>query len=193
MSTCQADADPILEATHDLVLAVGFRRTTVSEVARRAGVSRPTLYKRYPDGAALLRALMRREFAAVVEEADRHGDGAGDGRARLVRGAVRGADLLAAHPLMLRLLEVDPELMLPYVTQRVGWVQRVAIEVLRQRVVLGQQDGSVRGGDPGELAGLVELLLRGFVFAGHTLAGDERAATLGGLEGVLDRALAPER
>ncbi len=189
MSTCQAD--PILEATHDLVLAVGFRRTTVSEVARRAGVSRPTLYKRYPDGAALLRALMRREFAAVVEEADRHGDAAGDGRARLVRSAVRGIDLLAAHPLMLRLLEVDPELMLPNVTQRVGWVQRHAIEVLRQRVVVGQEDGSIRAGDPAELAGLVELVLRGFVFAGHTLAGAERAATLRGLESLLDRGLAP--
>ena len=189
MSSCQPD--PILEATHDLVLAVGFRRTTVSEVARRAGVSRPTLYKRYPDGAALLRALMRREFAAVVDEADRHGDEGGDGRARLVRSAVRGADLLAAHPLMLRLLEVDPELMLPYVTQRVGWVQRVAIEALRQRVVVGQEDGSIRAGDPGELASLVELVLRGFVLAGHTLAGDERAATLRGLERVVDRGLAP--
>ena len=60
-----ADEDRILDAARDTILAVGLRRTTVSDVARRAGLSRMTVYRRYPDGAALIRALMWREFGAT--------------------------------------------------------------------------------------------------------------------------------
>lgn len=184
-------ADPILDAARDTVLAVGFRRTTVSEVARRVGVSRPTVYARYPDAAAIMRALMNREFTAVVEQADRETDDASTGRSRLIGGALRGADLIASHPLMVRVLEVDPELLMPYVTQRTGRVQRNALVVLAHRVELGQADGSVCAGSPPRIAGLIELALRGFVFAAHTFSPQERFAALGDLERMLERYLTP--
>ena len=41
--------DAVLDATRDCVLAYGVRRTTVSDVARRAGVSRMSIYRRWPD------------------------------------------------------------------------------------------------------------------------------------------------
>ena len=56
--------DELLDAARACVLAVGVRRTTFSDVARRAGVSRMTLYRRYPDLDALLAALMTYEFGA---------------------------------------------------------------------------------------------------------------------------------
>src|SRR5689334_17058960 len=62
-------ADPVLDAARACVLAVGVRRTTFSDVARRAGVSRMTLYRRYPDLEALLSALMTYEFGAIVAAA----------------------------------------------------------------------------------------------------------------------------
>jgi AcrR family transcriptional regulator len=62
-------ADLVLDAARACVLAVGVRRTTFSDVARRAGVSRMTLYRRYPDLEALLSALMTYEFGAVVAAA----------------------------------------------------------------------------------------------------------------------------
>ena len=36
----------VLDAVRDCVLAVGVRRTTLTDVARRAGVSRMTLYRK---------------------------------------------------------------------------------------------------------------------------------------------------
>ncbi|CAM5511644.1 hypothetical protein SHIRM173S_11244 [Streptomyces hirsutus] len=36
----------MLDAVRDCVLAVGVRRTTLTDVARRAGVCRMTLYRR---------------------------------------------------------------------------------------------------------------------------------------------------
>ena len=58
--------DRLLDAARECVLAVGVRRTTVTDVARRAGVSRMTLYRRYPDLEAVLAALMTREFGRLI-------------------------------------------------------------------------------------------------------------------------------
>ncbi len=57
-----SDSDPVLDAVRDCVLAVGVRRTTLTDVARRAGVSRMTLYRRWPDVRTLVGDLMTREW-----------------------------------------------------------------------------------------------------------------------------------
>ena len=41
-------ADAYLDAARDCILDVGWRRTTLTEVARRAGVSRMTIYRTWP-------------------------------------------------------------------------------------------------------------------------------------------------
>ena len=48
--------DAILDAARASVAQFGIRRTTLSDVARLAGVSRMTVYRRYPDLPALIRA-----------------------------------------------------------------------------------------------------------------------------------------
>jgi AcrR family transcriptional regulator len=49
----------IVEATVDLHRTKGPARTTVSDVARRAGVQRHTVYRHFPDERTLLRACSR--------------------------------------------------------------------------------------------------------------------------------------
>src|SRR5918992_4746199 len=58
--------DAALDAARDCVLAVGVRRTTLTDVARRAGLSRMTLYRRWPDVRSLVADLMTREFVGLV-------------------------------------------------------------------------------------------------------------------------------
>src|SRR2546421_25722 len=58
--------DAVLDATRDCVLAYGVRRTTVSDVARRAGVSRMSIYRRWPDVRSLVADLMSREWHRVL-------------------------------------------------------------------------------------------------------------------------------
>ncbi|MGI8632858.1 MAG: TetR/AcrR family transcriptional regulator, partial [Solirubrobacterales bacterium] len=105
---------------------IGVKRTTFSEVARRAGVSRMTLYRHFDDLRALLSALMTREFARVVTEAQREAAGrvTSDARAALVEAAVNGARAMSREPLFDRILELDPELLVPYMVERVGESQR---------------------------------------------------------------------
>src|SRR3569833_2238657 len=46
--------DPILDAAHAQVMAGGVRRATLTDIASRAGVSRMTVYRRYPDVRSVL-------------------------------------------------------------------------------------------------------------------------------------------
>src|SRR3954468_18191905 len=129
--------DPVLDAARECVLAVGVRRTTFSDVARRAGVSRMTLYRRFGDLEALLSALMTREFGGLVSEAREHASELPTPRERVVATVVHGARALASDPLFGRLVDLDPELLLPYVTVRLGGVQRIAVAGTAQELQAG--------------------------------------------------------
>ena len=56
----------LLDAARATILAVGWRRTTLTDVARRAGVSRMTLYRRWPDMQTLLADQARAFNAGTV-------------------------------------------------------------------------------------------------------------------------------
>jgi AcrR family transcriptional regulator len=157
--------DRLLDAARGCVLAVGVRRTTLTDVARRAGVSRMTLYRRFPDLEAVLAALMTREFGRLVGDAADRADGATT-RARVVAMVVHGSRALAEDPLFRRLLDVDPELLLPYVTVRLGGMQKLAVAA--GAAALADRDGSVRNDvPPAVLSAAIELIARGFVLAAH--------------------------
>lgn len=184
------DADAILDAAREAVMAVGVRRMTATDVARRAGVSRMTLYRRYPDVPSLIQALMTREFQSVVDGATEAVASLPTGRERAVEAALRTASGLATDPLFERIVDVDPELLLPYVTTRVGEFQRHALEALERVIEEGIEDGSIRAADPGLLARTVELSLRGVVFATRAVAA-ERDALLDELRVMLEGYLRP--
>lgn len=157
--------DPLLDAAHACVMAVGVRRTTLTDVARRAGVSRMTVYRRFGDVTALLQALMTREFSAVLATAVAAGPALATVRERIASGATEGVVALSAHPLFRRLLDVDPELLLPYVVQRLGAFQHLVLDAFGALIEEGIAEGSVRDADPAGLAAALELSLRGWVLS----------------------------
>src|SRR5687768_9664155 len=113
--------DGVLDAALECVLAYGVRRTTLTEVARRAGVSRMTLYRRWPDVRSLVADLMTREWLRAVEDLD-----LADPVAALVEGVRR----LRGHPLWRKIVEADPELLLPYLLHRRGATHEAVLGVL---------------------------------------------------------------
>jgi len=184
--------EALLDAARACVLAVGVRRTTMTDVARRAGVSRMTLYRRHPDVASLIGSLMTREFSAIIGRVDARVAALPTARARLVASAVQGAGELTRDPLFLRIVDVDPELLLPYVTTRLGAFQQAVVAAFERRVAEGIADGSIAAADVALVARTIELALRGFVL--QTLAEGAQAAReplLAELERLLDGYLAP--
>lgn len=180
----------LLDAARACVMAVGFRRTTLTDVARRAGVSRMTVYRRFPDVEALLQALMTREFLAVltdVVEVD-----AATARERLAAGVERGALALSEHPLFNRLMDVDPELLMPYAFHRYGAFQRAVLVAFAALIRQGVRDGSVRDEDPELLATTIELMVRGAVLGARTEeVAEQRVLICAQLATMIDRGLRP--
>ncbi|MGI5163618.1 TetR/AcrR family transcriptional regulator [Spirillospora sp. CA-253888] len=162
--------DRVLDAARDCVLAVGVRRTTLTDIARRAGVSRMTLYRRWPDVRTIVGDLMTREWTALaadVQDLDRGPAPDADRtvRERLVDSLVTGVRTFRDHPLLRKIVEVDPELLLPYVLDRCGASQEAFLELFETAVAAGQADGSVRAGHPVRQARALLLVVQSFALS----------------------------
>jgi AcrR family transcriptional regulator len=161
-------ADLALDAAREAILAVGWSRTTLTDIARRAGVSRMTIYRKWPDMGSLLADLMTREWTDLVQ-VDTTGRTA---LQRLVRGGVATVRTLRTNPLFARVVELDPELLLPYLLERPGRSQRIVLDVIAAQVRAGQTAGEIRKGSPELLARSVVLACHGFVLSTSTMTDD---------------------
>ena len=165
----QDSRDAYLDAARDCILDVGWRRTTLTEVARRAGVSRMTIYRTWADMPTLLGDLMTREWAGVVTTQV----AASEKRTaleRIVEGITGTVRALRRNELFVRIVELDPELILPYLFSRRGRSQDLILAITVEAIEAGQADGSVRDGDPATMARAVLLAVHGFVLSAHTMA-----------------------
>ncbi|WP_457187973.1 TetR/AcrR family transcriptional regulator [Nocardioides sp. P5_E3] len=173
--TTRAAADPrldgYLDAARACILDVGWRRTTLTEVAKRAGVSRMTIYRAWPDMGSLLGDLMTREWVGIaaatqVAAADTTTP---EGIAEAALATVRA---LRDNELFVRIVELDPDLMLPYLLHRRGRSQEALVEILAAEIASGQVDGAIRAGDPVLMARSLTLAAHGFVFSAMTMTDD---------------------
>ena len=144
--------DRILAAAASCVVDFGVERVTLAEIARRAGVSRPTVYRRWPDTRSVLAALLTRHITAALDEVPARGSG----REALVERVVAIAELLRRDELVMAVLR--SELALVYIAQRLGSSQLMFIDALADNLRTAQRDGSVRSGDPRRLAAMVLLI-----------------------------------
>ncbi|MEW2448209.1 TetR/AcrR family transcriptional regulator [Streptomyces parvulus] len=191
-----SDNDAVLDAVRDCVMAVGVRRTTMTDVARRAGVSRMTLYRRWPDVRSLVGDLMTREWIAVATGAIPDPVTGGGTRARVVAGMVAGVEAFRAHPLFRKIVDVDPELLLPYVLDRRGASQEALLGLLTDALGQGHADGSVRRAHPARQARSVLLVVQSFALSLRTMTDEDdaeltSAAFLAELRAILERTLTP--
>ena len=164
--------DAYLDAARACILDVGWRRTTLTEVARRAGVSRMTIYRSWADMPTLLGDLMTREWTGLVATTVGTST-AEDPLTRLVDDVVATIRALRENELFVRIVELDPELVLPYLLSRRGRSQDLILGLLTEALREGQSSGSVRAGDPVAMARSMVLTAHGFVLSAHTMVDGE--------------------
>lgn len=91
----------------------GIRRTSMEDVARRAGVSRMTVFRRFESKAGLVEVVIAREIRRGMEELDLVWAGGETLEERLVEGFVFAGRYVSEHPLFDGLLRREPEVLLP--------------------------------------------------------------------------------
>lgn len=188
----RGNEDAILDATRDLVMTFGVRRTTATDVARRAGISRMTLYRRFHDMEGLLVALLTREVERLLQEVATEAATLPTARERLVASLVSGISRLADDPLLARLIEVDPEVLVPYLLERSGTSQRALRAYVEASLTDGAGDGSIRPVDPGVASHVLQLVVQSFVFSAKiTRTESDPTAARAELGQLLDTYLRP--
>ena len=144
----------VLEAAAACVLAVGVKRVTLTEIARRARMSRPTIYRRWSDTNGVLAALMTSRIAGVLDAIP----DAGVGRAALVQRVVAVAEHLRNDEVVMSVLHDAPEFAMVYIADRLGTSQMILVDALADAIKSAQDDGSVRPGDPHQMGAMCLLI-----------------------------------
>ena len=169
--------DLYLDAARACILDVGWRRTTLTEVARRSGVTRMTIYRTWSDMPQLLSDLMTREWGGVVADALAEAEADPDPDIatveRLVGDIVGTVRRLRDNELFVRIVDLDPELILPYLFSRRGRSQDGILELTVAALREAQAAGEVRAGHPVVMARSMLLAAHGFVLSAHTMVDDD--------------------
>ena len=169
-------SDRLLAAARACIIDIGWKRTTLTDVANRADVSRMTVYRTFSDMPTLFAELMTREWAGVVAGVIED-QPAGSTWPERIAGGVAGTVLaLRDNELFRRAVDLDPEWLLPYLLERRGRSQDSVLEALTERIAEGQHAGEVRSGSPALLARGVVLAAHGFALSLPTMADGEVAA-----------------
>lgn len=147
----------ILEAARELLIEHGLRRTTLADIARAAGVSDATLYRRFAGRDVLLARLVDREARQFIARVDEAIATIASPHDALVEAFLIFVRTLRGHELVQRLLVTDPELILPLLSTGGAPALRLAREYILQQARRAQALGAPLRADPEHLA---EILVR---------------------------------
>jgi AcrR family transcriptional regulator len=107
----------ILRATYDCVARWGLAKTTIEDAAREAGVSRATVYRYFPGGRdELVSAVVGWEFARFFLRLYDEVHDAETLEEVMERGLVFARHALLEHEVLQRILQTEPEILLPRLT-----------------------------------------------------------------------------
>ena len=141
-----ATARRVVDAATRQLELFGIQRTTMEDVARRAGVSRVTVYRHFPTKDLLVEAVVLRQVQFFLADLGALMDSLKSDEERIVEGFVFTVQTLGQHTLLQRLLEAEPELILPQLTTGAGpliaFARSQIVDYLRPRFA-GVPDGEL--------------------------------------------------
>ncbi|MFF8414413.1 TetR/AcrR family transcriptional regulator [Streptomyces omiyaensis] len=168
----------ILDAALEQFTLLGLRRSSVDDVAKRAGVSRVTVFRRFRSKDRLVEATLLRELARFYELLDATVAPLPTMEERVVEGFVVTLRHTRVHPLFGGLLRLEPELVLPHLTVRGGSTLSSTVDYLTVHLRRAQKAEGRPGDDPRPLAELMVRVAVSFLLnpAGCVAMDDEEQA-----------------
>jgi AcrR family transcriptional regulator len=134
----------------------GLARSTIDDIARRAGVSRVTVYRRFPSKEALVDAVILRELRGFLVDLQNAIGSFATPEEKMAEGFVFTLESASRHPLLQRLLESEPEVVLPHLTVQGSAFIAAAREFLAAGIARELDDE--RGGE--ELLVAADIVVR---------------------------------
>lgn len=122
----------ILDASLTVMSRHGLSRLALEDVARVAGVSRQTVYRYAGNREGLIQQTILREEEAFLERMRDAADQHTELRAALQAAIAAALTTARAHPLLDRLLETEPQVLLPFLTDGAGPVLSSAKTVVEE-------------------------------------------------------------
>jgi AcrR family transcriptional regulator len=146
------DRDPVLDAALTAFLDFGIRRTSMGEIARRAGISPATLYRRYAQKSDVVMAVGLREAQRDLGYIDHKIDPAAPPLEQLVQLYLVVSHRLRSNKLLQRVLATEPESVLPRLTLEAGPLLAIGHGYLAGFLTRLQTDGHLPAYDVGPVA-----------------------------------------
>ncbi|WP_446223390.1 TetR/AcrR family transcriptional regulator [Nocardia sp. IBHARD005] len=128
------DGEKLLDSALSAFLDFGIKRTSMGEIARRAGISPATLYRRYESKNELVEAVGVREAQRYVTEIDERVRAVTEPDEQLVEIFVAFVTTIAGNELLRRLLSTEPEIILPRLTTEAGPILAVGRAYLAEKL-----------------------------------------------------------
>lgn len=129
-----SDGEKLLESALSAFLDFGIKRTSMGEIARRAGISPATLYRRFESKNDLVEAVSVREAQRFVAEIDKRVQKVEGVEEQLIEIFVAVITEIAGNELLRRLLRTEPDLILPRLTTEAGPIIAVGRTYLAEKL-----------------------------------------------------------
>lgn len=157
--------EKILDAGLALFVEFGLRRTTMEDVATKAGIGRATAYRRFADKDQLIQVVILRECQRELTKIEADLRKIEGGLERVLESFVLAVTRAYQHPLLSRLMTSEPETILPMLTQRLWQMMgffRIYLASLLDKV---KKDGAIRDQSSEMLAELMLRLMQSMVLS----------------------------
>ncbi len=186
----------ILDAAAELIIRHGYDKTTVSDIARKTGISKGAVYLHFQSKDQLFEALLLREMSKQADlwlrlvECDPQGG--------TMAGVYKNMLLaLNEHPFMEAMLRQDTHIFGNYLRRPDNFFRRNKTRSTRHEFIeLMQSAGTIRSDlDPKVTAHIMNMLSYGLVSMNQIVHESDIPPTRDIIEGIaviMDRALTPE-
>jgi AcrR family transcriptional regulator len=159
--------DPTTERILEAALAqfedFGIRRTTMDDVARRLGMSRVTIYRRFAQKDRLVEAVLMRELSGFLADLETAVAACEAPEERLAEGFAFALSALRGHGLLNRVLRTEPETLLPHLTREGGPVLAAGRDFLAEQIRRELGAGTLPAAQAQAVAELVSRLVLSFL------------------------------
>jgi len=158
--TCPDDEVSVrlLDAAYEQFCLIGIRRSTMTDVARLAKVSRVTVYRRFATKEMLVEQVVRREFRRYFDRFAAEIRGAETVADRVVGGFVSSLRAVRHSRLIGSLMAVEPDIVVPSMIGDGGRTLLMVQQFVADRLRREQQAGHVAAGVDVDVA--AEMMVR---------------------------------